>query len=363
MLLAFALFFLYRTAESKTIKPWLKWGIAGTLAVYAHYGAAIVILATGAAMLAENIWTKRYDQVKYQLSIGVGMAFAWTPLLLFLPSQISQQGTALIIQWGGWKEAFIFLRQTWEVYLFPFTGEPFSVFSKWFVFVPIVVILALSILILFRMHADSPAKRLITWHWAIFILYYTLVRTGFYGHGSFGFRHSLILMPTFILIAAIVITWLWKIPPGRLPAIILAGWFLIACLFSLPNRTASTMLRGQSAWPEIQDVRELMVTWNSIREPDTPAYVYYGAGLAFRYYAERMGLHPSRDLPPIWQAPCTHIPPADHCIEPPIYYGGWIRNLEPGQKIDSIFTSFGYTPESFWLIFSHIYLNEDQLII
>jgi hypothetical protein len=52
----------------------------------------------------------------------------------------------------------------------------------------------------------------------------------------------------------------------------------------------------------------------------------------------------------------------DHalCRAGNVVYGAWTRSLSPEQKLASLEVSLDGLPDRFWLIFSHIYPDDDQ---
>jgi hypothetical protein len=73
-------------------------------------------------------------------------------------------------------------------------------------------------------------------------------------------------------------------------------------VYSLPNRTLSQITREKQAWPETEDMREVIQYWMEHRNND-PTYIYYGAAPAFRYYLQLYGLD-VYSLSPRWYAAC-----------------------------------------------------------
>jgi hypothetical protein len=253
------------------------------------------------------------------------------------------------------------------------TGWPFSSVPKVLVWIPILTITVLGFFVLaFR------SKRVVivtVWFWVSFLVYSGFVRSGFYGYGQFGFRYTLILVPLFVLLIALTVAepfhppkWPARVPRALVHAVgVLAFVAALATMglsaYSLPNRTLSQATRPGFAWPETEDVREVVQYWLANKEPQDPTYVYYGAVPAFRYYLRVEGVEAERPLPPAWQVDCWGDSAPDYCTSDNVYYGQWVRGLSPGEKRASMKETFGEMPPRFWLVFSHVSPKEDLTLL
>ena len=297
------------------------------------------------------------------------------PLFLyFLPHQMSWQRKSVPAPPAGIvaeaKQVFLALGDTLT---FVVTGWPFSNVPKVLALIPIFTILILGLFVLaFR---EKRVVIAIAWLWSALIVYYAFVRLGFYGYGQFGFRYGLILVPLFVVLIALTVAEPWHPSkwPAQVPRALVHGVGVLAIaaalaimglsVYSLPNRSMSQATRPGFAWPETQDVREVVQYWMANRELQDPTYVYYGAVPAFRYYLRVEGVEADRPLPPAWQVKCWGGSAPDYCTAGSVYYGQWIRGLSPSEKRASMAETFGDMPPRFWLVFSHVSPQEDAALL
>jgi hypothetical protein len=134
-------------------------------------------------------------------------------------------------------------------------------------------------------------------------------------------------------------------------------------IYSLPNRTILRLTGSELAWLDIQeDLREVVQYWMERHNGNEPTYVYYGAAPAFRYYLRLYGFD-TDPLPPDWFFACWRGEVKEACSRNNVFYGEWFRSRSPEEKLLSMHRTLGGHPERFWLIFSHIYPGEDDMII
>jgi hypothetical protein len=175
----------------------------------------------------------------------------------------------------------------------------------------------------------------------------------------------LILSPLFVLIIAAVVLRLWesRYLAARLTAATLLLLIIGIAAYSLPNRPLSSLTRGDTEWPETEDMSRVIGYWSQHASHDAPTYIYYGANPSFRYYARLYDIEQPTRLPPAWYGACWQGLPVEYCRVDNVYYGAWLRSLPADDKISSIEKTLGGLPDRFWIIFSHIEADEDQAIL
>ncbi|MDP2726587.1 MAG: hypothetical protein Q8P59_03495, partial [Dehalococcoidia bacterium] len=208
---------------------------------------------------------------------------------------------------------------------------------------------------------SKMSKRPLWWLLIVYISYSLAVTSGWYAYGTYGFRYALIMAPLFTLAAAAVIEQLvrWKQP---IAALALLAVIAVLGVYSLPNRTLSQLTRGALAWPETEDMGGITQYWIAHRSNDEPTYVYYGAVPAFRYYLRLYGVDKD-PLPPAWYTACWEQEKKEVCARDGVFYGEWLRTRSAEEKVLSIQETLGQYPPRLWLVFSHTYPGEDQLIL
>ncbi len=363
-MLSWALLSLFRALRVSTWKAWGVWGIFCVMAVYSHYGAAISVFALSAIVFIENIFRHELAKLGKQASVIILSLVLGLPLLYFLPKQLLAQKRNPVVLGDFIYEIKSLVENTGKTFLFPLTGEPFSSLPKWLPLLGIGSILLLSLLMLLFCQ-DKDLKRVFLWFWGEYLVYYWSVRASLYAYGNYGFRYMLILLPLFVLVMAAVVSKLHESKFLFIKATATGLLFLTIALgvYSLPNRSISEKTRNYTAWPETQDVREVVLYWRQHSSYDTPTYIYYGAAPAFRYYARLYGIEQEILLPPAWYSSCWQGLPVEHCVVDNVYYGVWFRSSSLEDKVSSIQNTFGTMPKRFWIIFSHIYADENNDIV
>jgi uncharacterized membrane protein len=362
--LTWVLLALYRTFEVSTWKSWGLWCFFALLAIYSHYGTSITIIALSALAFFDNAINRYVDKLIKQASIAIWGLVLCTPLLYFLPKQISayQQCSSIKPFASFYSEILKFIVATGETFLFHLIGWPFSTLPKFIGLIAVWSVLLISIIAF--LDKNKSLRQVIICFWAVYMAYYLMVRTSLYAYGNYGFRYALVLLPLFVLIITVAILWLSQFKRAFLFASGILLLFIVALgSYSLPNRTLSEVVRGNTAWPETQDMREVIQYWAKQRNQNDPTYVYYGAVPAFRYYARLYGIEPKYPLPPTWYSNCWKQISNDYCISNNIFYGAWIRSYSQKDKLLSIQMTLGSMPEKFWIVFSHVYPNEESLIL
>ncbi len=348
--------YLDRAMHAARWRWWLGWGVCSLLAIYSHYGAGIMLGSTGLAALLINAWGRRWRAVGQQSVVGVGVAVMTLPLYwFFLRYQLATTTSrTAVAPWTSLPaELRGFVRSIGETAAFQLTGWPFTATPLWISWAILGLVVALGLWMI--SHAGAFPRYIVIWLGTGYLCYFVAVRSGMYGYGSFGFRYTIILIPLFAITVAGVLHFLLA-AKRLILAIGLSLSLALPMIYSLPNRTLSTATRGDTPWPETQDMREAVGAWRAAQEPGQLTYVYYGAIPAFRYYASH--LEPSPDQAPLICADQASTHPC-----PDIWYGRWFRSLPPSEKIASIQTTLNGWPPELWIIFAHYSNNEDQQIL
>jgi hypothetical protein len=178
----------------------------------------------------------------------------------------------------------------------------------------------------------------------------------------FGARYSIVLSP--LVVPLLACAFRFDAPPAQRRGAALAFALLcVACVTSLPNRGLHRLLygEGQCVWPETEDIGPVTKYWVEHRTPDQPTYVYYGAAPAFAYYVDRYSKTPALRAPG-WFLSCWRGDDEPVCRDGGVFYGTWVRTLEPGQKFASMFETMGRVPDRFWFVAAHSQQVEDIVI-
>jgi hypothetical protein len=151
---------------------------------------------------------------------------------------------------------------------------------------------------------------------------------------------------------------------SRVRAIAGAVAFGLLCTVSLASPTNRVLrerlfARSDCIWPETEDIGPVTKYWAEHRSPEQPTYVYYAAGPAFAYYAERY-THEETARPPDWFLHCWRGHDAAWCREGGIYYGRWLRAMKPEEKAQSVFETMNQVPDQFWFIMAHAQEHEQD---
>jgi len=337
--LAWNLVFLRLALSKNDWMWWLLWGGSALVSIYSHYGSAIMVAATASVVLARNIFQREWTAVVRQLTIGVASVILLLPLVLIvMPSQLDRLGSTT-----HQIDLLEFLQKSRAIVLFQLMGNqaggwPWPNIPAWFAWAPVVVAVIFA-LIKTKSVLDWPVLLIVSW-----AIYYLVSCLGIYFFE--GSRHSLLLSPLLMVTVAsgiVVIRRLHSIP-GL--AILLS--IIVVCFFAPPE--------GQ------EDLRTTTHYWLSHHQAGEVTYVYYGAAPGFRYQLVLVN-DASTNVPPTWYIDCWSGFSAPYCSENNLFYGRWIRHLSPDLKRESIFRTIGFVPERMWMIFSHIYLSEDEEIL
>ncbi len=83
--LAWSIYFLFRASQRPSYRYFAAWAVCSVLAIYSHYGAAVVIIPTTAALLVENALRRKWRSIARQIACFPGSLAVWNPVIgLFL---------------------------------------------------------------------------------------------------------------------------------------------------------------------------------------------------------------------------------------------------------------------------------------
>ncbi len=335
-MLVWNLIALERVTRCRTWSAYGSWALLAVAGTYSYYGTVLTLLVPFGYIVMGDI-LERNRQVRKDCAALLLYGICLLPLAYFFPSQLFRGPTSQAFQANlvsPTQELEILWRSTKQLLIaFQLTGWPWTNVPDWLPSLLTISALAL----LYRPNQARKTKLLgqlvLTWG-----AYYLISRFGLF---PYGYRYSLILTP--LLVPAIAggitsgLSQTWTRPISSALLLTLVG----LCILSLPNRTFREWAYPHAnwTWPETEDLRPVTQFWMTHREHTEPTYVYYGAVRAFQYY--------------------VHIYGQDGNI----YNSKWIRNLSLEEKVASIQTTLGYNPRRFWIIFSHVYREEDELIL
>jgi uncharacterized membrane protein len=351
--IAWSLVALRRLAAGAGWRWILAWVACALAASYAYYGCVFTVMVPFACVVAESVLRRDVHRRRTTGTALVLYFIGVLPLVLyFLPAQLSRvvesSGTSATVAAGGGVPAFAW-RRLCEVIAFQLTGWPDTNVPP---AVPVVAALALVAA------ASSIERRSILWLAGSWAVYGAADAAGVFPHG---YRWGMILFPLVTAIAGAGVAALARRPRARFAAVVLFAALVIASAVSLPHRAVRDRFHAGEAWrwPETEDMRVVVSYWRERRTPSQPTYVYYGAAPAFAYYTR--ALIPRAGLPPTWHLACWHAgeTPA-FCHQNNIHYGQWLRGLTPAQKANSVLTTLEQPPPQLWLVFAHIFPNDDR---
>jgi hypothetical protein len=117
-------------------------------------------------------------------------------------------------------------------------------------------------------------------------------------------------------------------------------------------------------WPETSQLEGVTKNWIQHRDQNTATYVYYGAIPAFRYYLNILN-YETNNPPATWMQECAvqNRDRSSFCQDEGIYYSSWNRHRPIEYKIQNILGYVENRGNQFWLVFSHIYDDEQIQIL
>jgi uncharacterized membrane protein len=347
--LGWNLVFLYLSIKRASWQAPLLWGISIVAVGYSYYGAALIVAATTAVSFVYMVVRRQWGNIGKIMVAGTLGTLLLIPLVVgWMPEQLFRGPTADAFQFsfGATHEELQRLFAHVKVFfIFQFLGNqagwPWPQVGESIIWLPVVWLLGVGLI---RHKLALP----VLWFIVGLAFHYVIGRLGAY---PFGGRHSLIMAPllwTYLgagIVALVSHNRLisWRNVVALLP---LGLFFLIAFVAPIEPQT---------------DLRSVTRFWLSQRDASEVTYVYYGAVPGFRYQLEVAG-H-TENVPSVWYRDCWQGKPVRHCADQGIFYGRWIRRLEPDQKREAVLELIDDSAHRFWLIFSHIFPEEDVLIL
>lgn len=363
--LSCALLCLSRTHTHTGWRRWLALMIWGVLSVYSHYGALLILIPLAGFTFLENLVRQRYQAVYQQALVSLAGLLLIAPLVYgFLWEQFVHmpgRPALSLLLFTAPAASLINLRDT-LLTLWMNSGPqvPLPMATQW------LGQLGLAIFMLacgyqLVMPGAWAAKRTILWFWLAVAVYYLAVRSGAYAYGVFGGRYSSILAPLFILTGGALGAYLLGQKQNTL-ALGLTTMYLCLALAAWPQSPFYPTLHGQVRPPEErEDMQSVVHTWRQQRTATEPTYVYEGAIFTFGYYVKLAGLE-THTLLSEQNAACrdTAQPGCDDAM---IFYGRNLRGHPAVERVAAIWQAMGQQPDRFWLIFAHVYEDEDVAML
>lgn len=363
--LSWALLCLTRTYTDARWRRWWLFMAWSVLSVYSHYGALLILVPLASAAFVENLLRQRYRALAQQAVVSVVGLLLIAPLLyIFLWEQfVNMQGRpaltlALFTAPGA---GLINLRDT-LLTLWMNSGPqvPLPVATQWLGQLGLATF-ALACGYQWVMPGAWAAKRIILWFWVAVVVYYLAVRSGAYAYGVFGGRYSSILAPLFVLTGGALGTYLIGQKQSTL-ALGLTTTYLCLALAAWPQSPFYPTLHGQVRPPEErEDMQSVVHTWLQQRTATEPTYVYEGAIFTFGYYLKLAGLE-THTLLSEQNAACRDTAQPG-CKDATIFYGRSLRGHPATERVAAIWQAMGQQPDRFWLIFAHVYGDEDVAML
>ncbi|HEX6790298.1 MAG TPA: glycosyltransferase family 39 protein [Candidatus Krumholzibacteria bacterium] len=355
---AWNLVFLHRMTQERTWRAVLGWTLTALAGTYVYYATVFPIAACFLCVVVESIARRDMRTRRATGTALVLYVVGLIPLLVsYLPTQLARvvensgkfagaehgRGVAQILA-DKWKMAS-------ELIAFQLTGWPHSHIATGLSVTPVLLLMVLAI---------RRAPRLLIW-FAVAINVYAAV--DLLRLFPLGYRWGMIMTP--LIICAVAVGALApRVRTFRWATLAVYAAVVVMCVVSLPNRWLRDRVYPErsGSWPETEDLRVVTNFWMEHRVPGQATYVYYGAAPAFAYYTRHLA---SREgIPSTWSFACWHEaePPA-YCRQNDIYYGRWLRNKSPVEKVQSIVATLGDQPDSLWLVFGHMVPNDDARMI
>ncbi len=286
--------------------------------------------------LIQNAWRRRWIFVWRQMVTGVITVILISPLVLFtIPTQVDRLHASFLP-----IELIPFLRVSKEIILFHLMGNqilgwPWPDIPSWLVALPAVIVIAAALLKK-RTLSSGPVLLLITW-----LAYYLISRTGIYFF--LGSRHSLLLSHLIFLSMAggVMMISRWNRVVG-----LSLGLSLVAISILAPLE------------PE-EGVRSAVEYWLGQRQDGEVTYVYYGAVSATKYQLDRL----ERENRSPFSLQLSQCPVIFGCGTDDLIFGQWLRHLPTPEKQEAMLEEIGFTPHRLWFVFSHVFQNEEELIV
>lgn len=353
-------YFMFLAYHEGKLKHWLLLSLFSLFAWYSHYGA-FVLIAAAYLVLFLLLVTKNersaYKKILLSASLTILGALLVVPTLL---AQTKAMGSGTKILGGT---ALALLRKVFTGFFdslnFMFTGFPFTRISQWIPWIMITVLIAIGLWVWIKQGKKGlyyPLFLIVT-----FIVYTILIVPGYYGHGSFGFRYGLVLLPPLMLFFGNIIYELTQKKNWfrYTVALLLTVSFLLLSAYSLPNRSISEKNRGLSSWPETSDLRVVMAEWQQKRTEDSYTIITFGEIQSFGYNLSRMGMADVDDFKPDWVNACFENLGTKDCKNERYVYEHWSSRIPIKDRFDVLSASIPQGKEEVWVVYSR--MNEDEI--
>lgn len=362
-LLTYNILALMSLIQSDKWSRYLWWIVTAWAVSYTYYGAIFPIVVAAAATFLGWLNEKNLLRIRKSLLAAGIYGLGIMPLVLyFLPRQMFRGPTAnaFVIQSRPFlQQVETALTSTADLMAFQWTGWPWTVVPLWLTSLLAWPLLGLAL----HPRTARPGKQIATWLLCTWGAYYLL---GYIQIYPYTYRYGMILTPLIVPLLAQGIENLRILPQSRW-AMGLWGAVLVAiCLVSLPNYPVRNMISSQQnwPWPETSQIETVTESWMRYREGKTATYVYYGAIPTFRYYLNAFG-YEAESPPATWIQDCgrkDQLRP-EFCEGESIYYSSWNRHLPIEDKTQNILDYVAGKGERFWLVFAHIYPNEQVQLL
>jgi hypothetical protein len=366
-LLTWTTFALFSAIHTNHLWRWVGWLLLATCATYSYYGAIFTVLIPLGVYVTGELMQGRWSRIMAPVASGFGYVLLIAPLvIIFLPQQLFRGPTAGALQplsASPWLEVRRFPGETLQLLAFQFSGWPWTWLPVW---LPAGLVLATLVLATLAAVRQVPVRRAVLALVVTTVGYYVASRWNLL---PYGFRYGLILAPLLLPVMGVGLAGMrlfkW---PGSLPVwsgrLLLLGLVAVMGL-SLPHGAVRDRLlppTTPTAWPEREEMRPVTAYWVDHRVPGEVTYVYYGAVPIFRYYLRLLGID-ATPVPSTWFLDCWRSATPAYCQVETIYFGRGLRSLEPAEKGPAVVESLPPAFESGWLIFAHVYADEQELIV
>ena len=351
---------IYINREGGKTFPYIVWIFTALAGTYNYYGSVIPILVPYSIVAIESVSNREFVKFKWLIILLFIYCLIVSPLVFyFLPAQayhlnkdlFSTLDFELLI-----NKISNILDSSTKLIAFQYSGAPWSAVPGWIIG---IIILILILLIVFK---GSPEQRqFLFWFLASWSVFYLI---GFFGVIPYSYRYGIILTPLLVPVTALGLVLLLSNVRSWYLGIAFLLMILLISTVSLPNRELREYLYPSNnwSWPETEDLDPVVKYWFEKKNDSDITYVYYGAIPAFVYYLDRYGEY-NNHLPPTFWSICMINGTREYCSIDNIHFGQWIRNLTPPLKIVSIFNSIGNPPNEMWIVFAHVFPNEDIKIL
>jgi uncharacterized membrane protein len=351
--------FIYLHKGAFDWRVYVLWLVFALAAAYTHYGALFPILTMIMVDAIINGFNRSWKRMGV-LSVTTLLFLAGIlPIILFiLPSQLRWapitdiNELSLSIPTEAYSAAFLMIKHTFS---FLFTAWPFTYLPEWLPNILVGLTISIS---LFKFKKVARLEQIwIAWLLLTICFYMLIVQLGQY---PAGYRHSMFLLVLLVPLMTSTFTRLFSGPKERLLSYLLIGTYLTISIISIPNITFRNLIYPKATWPWPETnyiLRPTIDYWLKHRQHKEPIYVYYGGVFTFRYYLQV--LNKEKERPPYnWNIFKKYKRP-----RPPLYiaYGKWLRGRPAEELSGDVLNSLSAKDETFWIIFSYVRNNEDQL--